>query len=87
MTRSSALAFFQKVQTDPMLLARIRQMQAQDIRSLLRLAADVGYLFSPKDYQAALETNGELSEDARDRLARGHYVIPGLPPPPDANPR
>ena len=48
---------------------------------MLRFAADVGYFFSLRDYQAALEMEGELSEAMRQEIANGHYVIPGLVTP------
>jgi predicted ribosomally synthesized peptide with nif11-like leader len=83
MTRASALAFFEKVKSDRAMQARMERMPQKNIKSLLRFAADAGYFFSPKDYQAALEVGGELSDKARALLAQGYYVIPGLTVPAD----
>lgn len=38
----------------------------------------MGYFFSLRDYQAALEMEGELPEEMRQEITSGHYVISGL---------
>lgn len=78
MAREAALAFFDKVRKDQTLRWRLQTSARRDVKSLLRFAADVGYFFSLRDYQAALEMEGELPEDVRREIASGHYVIPGV---------
>jgi len=81
MAREAALAFFGKVREDQTLRWRLQALARKDVKTLLRFAADVGYFFSLRDYQAALEMEGELSEAMRQEIANGHYVIPGLVTP------
>jgi hypothetical protein len=78
MAREAALAFFDKLRQDQTLRWRLESTARRDVKSLLRFAADAGYFFSLRDYQAALEMEGELSEEMRREIANGHYVIPGL---------
>jgi hypothetical protein len=78
MAREAALAFFDKVRSDETLGERLVSLARRDVTTLLRFAADVGYFFSLRDYRAALEAEGELSEAMRNEIARGHYVIPGF---------
>ena len=87
MAREAALAFFDKVREDQTLRWRLEASVRRDVKSLLRFAAEVGYLFSLRDYQAALEAEGELSEEMRLEIANGHYVIPGLSAPTGSNQR
>lgn len=90
MAREAALAFFDKVRTDQTLRWRLKSLTKRDVTSLLRFAAEVGYFFSLRDYRAALEAEGELTDEMRQEIADGHYVIPGIiatapeaPPPPE----
>ena len=78
MAREAALAFFDKVREDQTLRWRLQATVRRDVKSLLRFAAEVGYFFSLRDYRAALEMEGELSEEMRQEIANGRYVIPGL---------
>jgi predicted ribosomally synthesized peptide with nif11-like leader len=81
MGRETALAFFEKIQQDPALRRKLSSMTRRDVPALLRLAADYGYFFNARDYQAALEYNGELSDEVHRKIAQGHYVIPGVNAP------
>lgn len=78
MAKETALAFFRKLEEDARLQRRLLSLTSKDIRTFLRFAADAGYFFSPKDYQAALEANGELSQTARERIASGLFYVPGM---------
>jgi hypothetical protein len=78
MAREAALAFFDKVRTDQTLRWRLKSFVERDVKSLLRFAAEVGYFFSLRDYRAALEIEGELTEEMRHDVAQGNYVIPGI---------
>ncbi len=78
MAREAALAFFDKVREDQTLRWRLQALVRRDVKSLLRFAAEVGYFFSLRDYQAALEMEGELTDEMRREIVNGNYVIPGV---------
>lgn len=71
---------------------RLKSAVQRDVKSLLKFAAEAGYFFSLRDYRAALEIEGELTEEMRHEIMEGNYVIPGIsvaspePEPPPERP-
>lgn len=78
MGRETALAFFEKVRKDAALRNKLASMSRTDIVGLLRVAADAGYFFNARDYQAALEFDYEMNDELRCWIAQGNFIIPGI---------
>lgn len=78
MSTMTALAFLKKMNDDPWLRDRYCHLPRKDMNTVLQFAAENGYFFNAKAYRAVLEMNGQLSEDALQKLKRGLFIVPPL---------
>ena|SRR5258708_9583451 len=76
MSQENALTFIRQVNQDAGLQAKLRPLAANDMTSLLKVAAETGFDFSADDYLAAMQAQSivptsELSDDDLNLIAGG----------------
>jgi predicted ribosomally synthesized peptide with nif11-like leader len=77
MLNPTVLSFLNKATADPALQARLR---GQDVASLVKIAAESGFVFTAEEYQATMtEQPAKLSTKQLDDIAGGFNPQPDPP--------